>query len=113
MRLEIAEHVMNKLNEGQSEQISERYFGRNWLGKTSTYMGYVRSSNSDVSADAIFNLYGKIIKHRVQTEQDRALNYDNELVEVYQKRVEFFRNLEVYLGDAIYDEAAASQGIEF
>lgn len=113
MRLHIAENVFNMLNEGQAEPISERYFGRNWLGKDSTYMGYVRSTNSDISADALLTLYGKVIKQRVDTEQDIVLNRDNDLIDVFQKRVEFFSRLESYISNAIYDEAAASQGIEF
>ena len=113
MKLHIAESVMNQLNEGQYEPISDRYFGRKWLGKDSTYMSYVKSTDNDISADALLNLYGKIIKQRVQTEQDIVLNRDNELVEPLRKRADFYHRVECYLGDAIYDEAAATQGVEF
>ena len=59
------------------------------------------------------NLYGKVIKQRVQTEQDIVLNRDNDLVEVFHKRAKFFNQLENFISDAIYEEAAATQGIEF
>ena len=113
MKLHIAESVMRQLNEGQYEPMSERYFGSHWLGRDSTYMGYIKSADADISAEALMNLYGKIIKQRIETEQDIVMNRDNDLVEVFRKRADFYHRVEGYMSDAIYDEAAASQGVIF
>jgi hypothetical protein len=113
MKLHIAESVVRQLNEEQYEPMSERYFGSHWLGRDNTYMGYIKSADTDISAEALMNLYGKIIKQRVQTEQDIMLNRDNEMVEPLRKRADFYHRVECYLGSAIYDEAVATQGVEF
>ena len=93
MKLHIAESVMRQLNEGQYEPMSERYFGSHWLGRDSTYMGYIKSADTDISAEALMNLYGKIIKQRVQTEQDILHNRDNEMVEPLRKHADFYHSV--------------------
>jgi hypothetical protein len=35
------------------------------------------------------------------------------MVEPLRKRADFYHRVECYLGSAIYDEAAATQGVEF
>ena len=61
-KLMIAEEILKKLNNqievDRSKAISERKFSRKWLNKSSSYLSAIKSENTDISGDALFNLFG-------------------------------------------------------
>jgi hypothetical protein len=115
MNMKIVENVYTKLNEvGRGEDVSMRFFSRTWLDKTPSYVGHKKSVGEDISHDAIFTLYGKIIAQRVDAERSLASNTedDRELVDIYLHKIKIFRTLEHYVQWAIFENAAESQGVE-
>jgi hypothetical protein len=115
MNMRIIENVFSKLNEvGRGEDVSMRFFSRKWLRKDPSYVAHKKSLGEDVSHDAIFTLYGKIIAQRVDAERSLASNTedDRELVEIYLHKIEVFRGLEYYVSSAIFENAASEAGVE-
>jgi hypothetical protein len=115
MRMEIVENVYNKLNEVSIGNVSMRFFSKTWLGKDPSYIGHIKSTGEDVSNDVIVGMLGRMIKARVQAEQDQLTNRedDRELMEIYKHKIEVYRGLEHYIDSAIYEHAAKSQGVIF
>jgi hypothetical protein len=115
MNMKIVENVYARINEtGRGEDISMRFFSRNWLAKTPSYVAHKRAIGEDVSPSAIFTLYGKVIAQRIDAENSLASNTseDLELIEIYKNKIEVFRGLEYYVSSAIFENAAESAGVE-
>ena len=115
MRMKIVENVYNKLNEVSIGHVSMRFFSKHWLGKDPSYVGHLKAVNEDISNDAIIELLGRMIKARVESEQEQITNHseDREIMEVMQHRIEVYRALEHYIDSAIYEQAANAQGVIF
>jgi hypothetical protein len=115
MRMKIIENVYEKLNEVSIGNVSMRFFSKHWLGKDPSYIGHLKSTGEDVSNDVIVGMLGRMIKARVQAEQDQLTNRedDRELMEIYKHKIDVYRGLEHYIDSAIYEHAAKSQGIIF
>jgi|TARA_B100001964_G_scaffold193745_1_gene217040 hypothetical protein len=112
-KLMIAETILKKLNSEikmySSKPMSERQFSRNWLKKSPNYMSVIKAGNTDISVDALFNLFGTIISKRmnvdVHTSTDKGIDINN-------KKAKFFLNLEYWLSDQIYTQAAEKQELK-
>ena len=113
----IAEAILKKLNKeieiNKSIQMSERQFSRKWLNKSSSYLSAIKSENTDISGDALFNLFGTVIATRISVDENVSTNTDNSMKDKYTKKAAFFLDLEYWLSDQIYTQAAEKQGIVF
>ena len=116
-KLMIAEAILKKLNKeieiNKSIQMSERQFSRKWLQKSSSYMSAIKSEDTDISGDALFNLFGTVIATRISADENVSSNKDNSMKDMYIKKAVFFLDLEYWLSDQIYTQAAEKQGIIF
>ena len=113
----IAEAILKKLNKeieiNKSIQMSERQFSRKWLNKSSSYLSAIKSENTDISGDALFNLFGTVIATRISVDENVSTNTDNTMKDKYANKAAFFLDLEYWLSDQIYTQAAEKQGIIF
>ena len=113
----IAEAILKKLNKEieveRCNQMSERQFSRKWLQKSSSYISAIKSEDTDISGDALFNLFGTVIATRISVDENVSTNKDNSMEDMYIKKAEFFLDLEYWLSDQIYTQAAEKQGIIF
>jgi len=116
-KLMIAEEILKKLNNqievDRSKAISDRKFSRKWLNKSSSYLSAIKSENTDISGDALFNLFGTVIATRISVDENLSTNTDNSMKDKYANKAEFFLDLEYWLSDQIYTQAAEKQGIIF
>ena len=116
-KLMIAEEILRKLNNqievDRSKAISDRKFSRKWLNKSSSYLSAIKSENTDISGDALFNLFGTVIATRISLDENVLTNKDKSMESMCFKKAEFFLDLEYWLSDQIYTQAAEKQGIIF
>ena len=73
----------------------------------------IKSENTDISGDALFNLFGTVIATRISVDENVLTNKDKSMENMCFKKAEFFLDLEYWLSDQIYTQAAEKQGIIF
>jgi hypothetical protein len=116
-KLMIAEAILKRLNKeievDRCDQMSERQFSRKWLKKSSSYLSAIKAENTDISGDALFNLFGTVIATRISVDENASTNKDKSMENMCIKKAEFFLDLEYWLSDQIYTQAAEKQGIIF
>jgi len=106
-KLMIAETILKKLNSEikmySSKPMSERQFSQNWLKKSPNYMSVIKAGNTDISVDALFNLFGTIISKRINVDVNKSTK------KAIDKKAIFLLNLEYWLSDQIYTQAAKQE----
>jgi len=76
-------------------------------------MSAIKSEDTDISGDALFNLFGTVIATRISADENASSNKDNSMKDMHIKKAVFFLDLEYWLSDQIYTQAAEKQGIIF
>ena len=106
-KLMIAETILKKLNSEikmySSKPMSERQFSQNWLKKSPNYMSVIKAGNTDISIDALFNLFGTIISKRINVDVNKSTK------KAIDKKATFLLNLECWLSDQIYTQGSKTR----
>jgi len=107
----IAETILKKLNSEIkiycSKPLSERQFSQNWLKKSPNYMSVIKAANTDISIDALYNLFGTLISKRMNVDVNTSTN------KAINMRATFLLNLEYWLSDQIYTQATGNRNLKY
>ncbi|MBT4940529.1 MAG: hypothetical protein HON14_15445, partial [Rhodospirillaceae bacterium] len=63
----LIEEIYTELTE-DNWQLTERDFSQEWLGKSHAYFAYLKSTDSDPSADVVLHLWKKLETQKTATE---------------------------------------------